>query len=108
MATTYTLPASYNTLQNKNISSVTLWDNTTLGAANISESGVNADEVASLALTNVPSMAATGYTPIIVNFQDDGSRVLPTVKSCVYSVTTGRSKVIYIDSVVWNEPWATL
>lgn len=108
IATTYTLPATYNTLQNKNISSVMLWDGTTLAAANVTESGSNADEVASLAMNGVPAMSATGYTPIIVNFSDDGSRVYPTVKSCVYSETTGRTKVIYIDSVVWNESWATL
>lgn len=107
IATTYTLPASYNTLQNMNISGVTLWDNSTLAAGNISESGAGSSEVASLVLSNVPAMAATGYTPIIVNFAKDGSPVLPTVKSCIYSETTGRTKVIYIDSVIWNETWAT-
>lgn len=107
VATTYTLPASYNTLQNMNVSSVTLWDNTNLAAANISESGTNENEVASIVLSGVPAMAATGYTPIIVNFAKDGSPVRPTVKSCVYSETNGNNKVIYIDSVVWNESWAT-
>lgn len=108
IATTYTLPASYNTLQNMNISGVTLWNGSSLAAGNISESGANANEVASLVLSSVPAMSATGYTPIIVNFDKDGSPVLPTVKSCVYGETTGKTKVLYIDSVVWNESWATL
>lgn len=107
VAATYTLPASYNTLQPMNVSGVTLWDGTALAASNISESGTSSNEVASLVLNNVPAMTATGYAPIIVNFANDGSRVLPTVKSCVYSETNGNTKVIYIDSVVWNETWAT-
>lgn len=103
----YDLPSSFNTLQNMNVSGVTLWDGTSLAAANISESGTGSNEVASLVLTSVPAMAATGYTPIIVNFGKDGSPVLPTVKSCVYGYSNS-TKTIYIDSVVWNESWATL
>lgn len=109
IATTYTLPASFNTLQNLNISGVTLWDGSSLAAGYISESGVNASEVASLVLNSVPAMSATGYTPIIVKFTNDGSRVLPTVKSCVYAEANDKgNKYLYIDSVVWNETWASL
>lgn len=107
IATTYSLPASYNTLQDMSVSSVTLWDNTTLAAANISESGVNANRGATLSLAGVPAMTADNYTPIIVSFAKNGDPVFPTVKSCVYSETTGKDKVMYIDSVVWNETWAT-
>lgn len=98
--------ASYNTLQQMNISSVTLWDNSTLAAGNMSESGEYENEVAQLVLTGVPAMPATGYTPITVNFGNDGLPVKPTVESCVY--TYSNKSGYSIVSVVWNESWATL
>jgi prepilin-type N-terminal cleavage/methylation domain-containing protein len=97
--------ASYNTLQQMNVSSVTLWDNSTLPAGNITETGAYANEVAQFVLSNVPAMAATGYTPITVNFAKDGSPVKPTVNSCVY--TYSNKSGYSIVSVVWNETWAT-
>ncbi|WP_374607454.1 prepilin-type N-terminal cleavage/methylation domain-containing protein [Thermomonas sp.] len=109
VAGTYSV-GSYNTLQNVNISGVTLWDGSTLPSDRYSESGVNAAETATLTLTQVPAMAATGYVPVTVSFANDGSEVRPTVKSCVYDQAngTGGNKYIFISSVVWNETWATV
>ena len=106
---TYTV-GSYNTLQNVNITGITLWNGTALASNMYSEAGANAAEVATINLSQVPAMPATGYVPVTVSFAHDGAEVRPTVKSCVYDQVngTGGNKYITIYSVEWNETWATV
>lgn len=106
---TYTV-GSYNTLQNVNITGITLWNGASLPSDMYSEAGANAAEVATINLSQVPAMPAAGYVPVTVSFANDGAEVRPTVKSCVYDQVngTGGNKYINIYSVEWNETWATV